>query len=494
MKNNNFALGGIDMIMSMATTSHSMLQQAQANRNQKAIEETMKNKQMYENDSLFLKDFNLSGSATEYYSKGGSFKHNARKIGNISNFKPIANNIFEVTGKKHSQGGEKLPWSPTKEVERGELVKITPEGTKVLSDRDDYFGYSPADNAKMNPSMFEEEFTKQESMKPYGTNNGVSAIVGDLLPFDFNNYNRNPNYKLGRDNNAGYLYGQYGKVGIPYTSLGKMEGIHDMYPGAYVGNNGFDRNSSDWKNTVLGDNKLGNNPSPDGGPGLDNKKPKSNFDPSYFIDNITNAITTANTPKPIPPAMIPLTKLNSNVDVNPMIDSIRGNERGNINYINKNISDSNVATAMATSVGNQATAGINDIRSKEINAENEIKNKEAQLNIYPKMQNANAINNFQNDITNRRLGINSAINENANNLSRDLIDIKDKAAMAAKDDKRMNILLATDTEGSLSELIKNGQFDDILFNGKFNPKELKGSNARAYAERNAMIKMNRNGK
>jgi hypothetical protein len=211
----------------------------------------------------------------------------------------------------------------------------------------------------------------------------------------------------------------------------------------------------------------------------------------YFIDNITNAITTSMTPNPIPPAMIPLQKLNTDVDVNPMINSIKGNERGNVRYVDSNISDSNVATAMKASIGNQSTLAINDVRSKEINTENEIKNKEVQLNLYPNMYNARAINDFGEQVVDRRLDINQGANKNIDNLSRDFIDIRDKKEMLAKDNRRMNILLQSDVKGVNSELIKSGEYDSTIFAPGFDPNLLQGANRLAYYARKATQQMNR---
>lgn len=499
------ALGGIDplsLTTSAISGAVSLYNAAAAKADMKTQSNNvrqMENQQRYENDSLFLKDFNTSGSATEYYAKGGSFKNNARQTGNIANFKPIAPNTFAVDGKKHESGGVKMG---NKEIEGGEVIKFTPEGIKVLSDRDEYFGYSPADNAKMNPMAFENEFNKQEMMKP-NKNKSNKAAFGAEWFYNLQKTIGDMNYKnMGVQDNNGVSMVDFARNNMEYPTANtsttatkstntnpliypsaanepfkfKPQGIADIVPAS--------------KGTISPAYTSPGVPSPN----PDKKGSKFGEHLPYFIDNIANAITTGMTPNPIPPAMIPLTKFNTDVDVNPMIDSIKGNERGSVNYINNNISDSNVATAMKASVGNQSTTAINDVRSKEFNMENQIKNQEAQANLYPKMQNQRAINDFGEQVVNKRLGVNSAINENFNNLSRDFIDIRDKANLTDRDNKRLDIQLAMDTEGYLAPLIKSGQFNNIVLDPNFDLSKLSAANRQAVAEARATNNMRRNGK
>jgi hypothetical protein len=515
MKNKKFALGGIDPVSlgtSVASAAINMYNAAEAKADKKTADSVARNldiQQRFENDRLFMRDFNTSGSTTGYYKNGGSFRLNARKIGNISNFKPIAPDTFVVNGPSHDSGGVKLG---NNEVEGNEVIKITPEGIKVLSDRDDYFGYSPADNAKANPSKFNEEFIKQEMVKPMGSNNTNKAVIGNIFPLTNKKFGDYKQYRIPDFNSTevGKVFGNNGKISTINSNIleaGVLPTVTNMFNGKFVQNPTYDNT----KRFGLGTKSDLWNPSTNGVtvsdlnniPTISNTstigasdKSKSNFGEKlpYFIDNVANAITTGMTPKVMPPSMIPLVKLNSDIDVNPMITSIKGNERSTIKSLNNNISDSNVATALGIGVGNQATSAINDIRSKELNMENQIKNDEAKQNLTVNARNAEAITGFQDQNILRQSGINSAVNENFNNLSRDFIDIRDRKNMFDKDIKRMGILLATDTEGSLSELIKSGDFDEALFSKDFNTTlkhRLSPGNLKAFAERQAMYKMNR---
>jgi hypothetical protein len=212
------------------------------------------------------------------------------------------------------------------------------------------------------------------------------------------------------------------------------------------------------------------------------------------MDNVSSLLTQANTPKVPKPAMVPPVRLNTNIDVEPQVDNVRRNERSNVEFINKNISDSNIATAMKISSGNQATSAINKIRSDELNTELDLQNKERQSNIYPNLYNTRAINDYTSQNMMRNLGINQAINRNIDNFSRDLIDKQDKDRFADRDRRRMNIQLAMDTEGSLSEIVKSGGFDDIITNPTFDPTKLSKANLDAYYTRMGQLKIKDNGR
>ena len=141
--------------------------------------------------------------------------------------------------------------------------------------------------------------------------------------------------------------------------------------------------------------------------------------------------------------------------------------------------------------GNATTTGINTIRSNEINQENQLKNQEVAMNIPINARNTQSINQYGMANVQRRLGINSAVNANMNNLSRDFVDIQDKKNFGILDDKRMGITLTSDTQGVNSELIKNGDWDSQIQNpNTFN--RLVGRNREAAIARLAILNNKQN--
>jgi len=361
------------------------------------------------------------------YYKNGGFKLNARTIGNKSKFKPIGDGVFKVQGASHANGGVKLG---NAEVEGGELFKFTPNGVEILSDNKSKFGYSPADNAENNPSKFDLEFIKQEATKHSNniTNNNVT------------------NNKFG--------------LGGGWWNPSWSENI-----------------IKDYKNSI-------NKQAPI------NKSNKYPITP-YIVDNVTNAITTAMTPNVPVPTLESRARLNTDINVNPQIDAVKSNETANLRYINNNISDSNVASVLSARAGNTATTNINSILANEINTENTLKNAEVNANIGINARNAQTTNNFMNTNMMRSLGINKSINENISNFSRDLVDLGDKKRFDALDNRRISIQLASDTEGALSKLIENGDFDTIILDQGFNIDTLPAADKKAALKRIALNKMRR---
>ena len=475
---NEYMIGGV---IQVAGTALSMYNAAQANKLAKNQEETQKQleaKQILENDTNFLKNYNQSGTNANYYKKGGEFNLNRRTTGNINNFKPIKDDVFEVKGPKHSQGGVKLGKA---EVEGGELIRITPSGIKVLSNSAKDFGFSPANNVKKLTDLpagnvakeFEKNFALQEDLKPKKLSGTGKFELGGFTTADLlrlsNTNNTLPKYNL-NDN-------------IPVS-------FRDMKLDTSIPDKGFKLGSSNITPNVGGNSNIG-------GPNNNNLSPTAyggNYSPiPYAIDNVVNLMTTAATPKIPKPVMTPLVKLNSDINVDPMIDTVKAGERDNLEFINKNISDANTATALRIKSGNAATNAINKIRADEINAENEIKNKEATANIYPNLYNTKAINDFGQQQVERKLGINQSINKIFDNFSRDLIDLGDKRRFDQRDKDRLRTQLAMDTEGSLAYVVRDtNAFDEVLLDPNFDYKNYNPALIREIAKkREKLLQQNR---
>lgn len=435
-KNIKYPLGGI--ISSGIGLASNIITQLNADKQLKisnAIAEDMARKEKFNNDNNFLRNYNSDGSPTEFYKKGGMFKLNTRTVGNKSHFKPITSNVYEVKGPTHANGGVKLGDA---EVEGGELIKVTPDSVKVLSNSSDYYGYSPAKATKSNPSSFDKNFNIQEGMKSNKQNNTKIAVLGnEFIP-------------------AARLTSLPGSVSTPNLVTNKLKPVEPRIP------------------TITKKNK--------------NEVGTGNLAP-YFMDNISNLVTTLSTPKVQPPSLMEPVKFKTDVDISPQVNEVRSNERANVNFINKNISDANVATTLAAHVGNTATASINSLISDKNNRETELKNAEAEANIYPNMYNNTEINKFKTDILDRSLGIGQSISNNVNNFRKDLIDIQDKKKFDERDMDRVGLEISMDSKGVLADPITStSAYDRYILNNDIDLTKIHPDTAKAIELKRAKLK------
>ena len=176
-----------------------------------------------------------------------------------------------------------------------------------------------------------------------------------------------------------------------------------------------------------------------------------------------------------------------------MLANVKDNERSTIKSIGQNISDSNVAMALGIDVGNKATTATNSILADQINKENDLQNKETMANVNVNMANNNLINDYLANETTRQLGINSSINKNIENLTRDLIDIQDKKNLDKRDKDRVKLQLTQDTKGVLGDAIRTtSAFDDAILSGDIDLSTLHPETAKAIAEKLTKLLMQSN--
>ena len=437
-----YMIGGVLQVASAGLSLYNQQQAAKLARDQERTQRELEHKLQYENDLAFLDTYNSSGSSTNYYKKGGMFSLNKRNVGNKKNFKPMGDGVFEINGPSHNSGGVKLGKA---EVEGGELIRVTPGGIKVLSDSTKDFGFSPAKNAtkgnRTTARNFEDSYALQETIK------AIQGVDSSKKKF-----------KKGSTIDPSMLTTEQEKP-LQLESWMTDSNVWDT--------NGTSSNSEELKPTVYGGNY--------------NAAP-------YLIDNVMNLITTANTPKVPKPAMMPLVRLNSDVNFDPQISAVKENERNNINLIDKGISDANAATALKIKAGNVATNDINAIRANEFNAEQDIRNKEATANVYPNMINTQSINQFGQQNMQRQLGINQSLNKIFDNASRDLIDLEDKRRFDNRDKDRLRTQLAMDTEGSLAYVVRDtNAFDQVIADPNFNYKNYHPSLIREISKKRALL-------
>lgn len=317
------------------------------------------------------------------------------------------------------------------EVEGGELIKFNPNNTmSVLSDRNKVLGYSPADKVKK----------------------GMSANLVDQMF-------------------ASEMMKQESAKKKFANGVDGVEVAANM-----IGDIPFDFKNEDYMVTS-------------------NQKPKDNKYPKlpYFLDNIANVITTLGTPKVQKPLLTPPVNLNTDINVDPLLSNIQSNELNAVKNVDRNISDSNVATALGIDIGNKATTATNSVLADQINKENDLKNKETMANVNVNMANNSLVNDYLSSTTNRQLGINSSINKNIENLTRDLIDIQDKKNMDKRDIDRVKLQLSQDTKGVLGDAIRTtSAFDGAILSGDIDMTTLHPDTAKAIAEKRTQLLMKAN--
>jgi len=452
-KNKKYFLGGIDPInlgVGAVTTGINIVAQQQAKKdaeNSANVRKMLARNEQAEIDSNFLKEYDSQGTGNaQYYAKGGSYNLNVRTIGNKKNFKPMGDNMFKVKGPKHSKGGVRLGDS---EVEGGEIIKLTSDGAKILSDSKSKLGYSPANNVKNgrgNGMDFNRQFMKQEKYKTKGKTKkfqtgGIDPIT-KLKLFNTPNINTKSFDSYGFDNSARYSLNTKNNPTIPVNSISR----------------GTTR--SDLQNKILPVNNLTPNASVKG--------TTTNADLSnlpMYIDNVGNAILAANTPKVPSPTLAPTSRFKTSYNANPELDAIRSNERSSLNTINNSLVDSNVAAVLASKIGNQSTQARNKVLANKQNTETQLYNQGARSDIYTKLQNNRLINDNAKLNMQRQLGISGSISENLGNAARDSIHNLDTKRRSKLDQDRLQLEMLKDTEGNLDRTIMlTDNFDNIILN------------------------------
>lgn len=415
-KKRKMFLGGIDPIsLGMGAISlYSAAKQKQDYNNQINNAKELAKQDKLKLDTESLNDINANGINKYFYKTGGIAKINAR-----NGLLPLNSNgtVFEVIGPSHAQGGVDIG---NIEVEGGEVVKREGNNLKVLSDAESILGYSPADNAKITGN-FEEEFNKQENIKDMKglPNNKKKANLGldttlkypDKFKSLTGNYNPSQSYSY--------------EQALADSKLPQVD-------------------SSIIKSPV---NKQGMNPDL----------------PNMLIDNVVNLGLTALTPKISNPILQKPIRLESDIDTSPQLDNIKESQISTNRFVDRNISDSNVASSIIQQSKNNAVSQTNEVNSSELNKELELRNQNKLINAQVESNNIEKLNNNQQLNLERNLGINSALSTNMANLSSDITTTINNKNIKDFDNQRMLTTLLKDNEGNLANAVLIGNsFDDTI--------------------------------
>jgi hypothetical protein len=187
--------------------------------------------------------------------------------------------------------------------------------------------------------------------------------------------------------------------------------------------------------------------------------------PDRVLDNVVNLGLTALTPKVPKPILQNPVRLESDIDVSPQLDTIKEGQLSTNRFIDRNISDANVASAISQQAKNNAVGQTNEVLSNELNTELQLRNQNKLLNSQIDSNNIAKLNENQQLNLERGLGINSALSANMANLSSDITAARNNESITKADNERLLTTLLRDTNGELANAVLIGtSFDDAIVN------------------------------
>lgn len=162
-----------------------------------------------------------------------------------------------------------------------------------------------------------------------------------------------------------------------------------------------------------------------------------------FIDNIGNAILTANTPKLREPNLVRRPKLQTTYNINPQLAELKEYDEKTTKTIMDNTSNSNIARNQVAANRLRTTAERNKILANKENMENQLKNQQAIADQRTSTQNASILNRYSDMLTRREGDIQSRISQNLANVAGDIIDKRNFDAQDSYNRERLDIAKKT---------------------------------------------------
>lgn len=307
--------------------------------------------------NAYLQAYPTQGiTASNRFAKGGRLP-----------FQPAGQGVIEVMGNKHENGGVKLGGGV--EVEGGEAIK----GTKVFSDRLRVPG---------SRRTYAEEALRISKTPEYSR---YARLQGKYL-------NRLQNPKL-NEYQIGTATRFLQTMANPLDKLFNMqEQSNASKPGKIMADGG------DINDQIL--------------EGIGNVAP--------YIDNITNAIITAKTPRIPVPTTLDAPRLQTQFNINPQLAAIERNAAARDQQLT-NVSRNSSALRSSLIAGD-----VNDIYARnqlygqKANVETDLKNKQAMLGYESNLRNAAMMDQYRMLNVQRQDDIHNRISANAANLTEDL--------------------------------------------------------------------------
>ena len=333
---------------------------------------------------------------------------------------PLGNNFYYMKGRKHKNGGIDIGSNPKTgiEVEDGEVMQMMQNGAKVFSSMPFLRGSSPANKvlAGENP---DNVFRQQELYKDRNNINDdgtkKKAVGGQIPPYNTNR----ENYKGSWGNlyPSRYFTNSWGNL----TSGDEYKGTWgNLYPQIYKDpayyirrdtlykdynkNNkfiNFFKNKDNLSDTIgIGSNILGSTL-------------------SYFANKrMLNNMKAPIKPKIVAPVSYQATKLKTNVNINPQLDTLRNSSAIYNNSVDNNTSSSRVALARKQANRLNINNQINTLYGNKENQETELINRDRLQQQQTANQNIAQYNDYltrkaaiDNEYNNQLINFNNTINE-----------------------------------------------------------------------------------
>lgn len=431
-----------------------------------------------------------------YESKGVTRRGYFGLGGKSATILPLISNgsVAEVEGNKHEEGGVSVPTLDNEnvEVEGGEVIK---DGEKIFSDRLHINGKTFADIAKTiterplykkltnklheakekSQSINSNEYQKGSADRIIETNPDPLDILFQIQESMKNvqpikKYGLGGYRKLFRPNpNDGDPIGPTNNV--PGESLNPTDVLNKRTytrpDGTVIGAGDYMMNSLKLKPPVdtskVAKTRSSMNPltppEEESGVNYSTLIDKGLKSITPYLDNVTNAILTAKTPQPSVPILNANPTLNTKYDVSaPMADIDRMRELRR-QFLTENSSNSNNVRASELQGHANDVYAKNQIYGQKINAETDLKNKQALITAQNTAQNNQTINNYNNVKYGLNLDKQARISANVTDAVNDTLFSQQQSEAKIKDTKQLALVAMKYLE---TGVLERSGYDKVL--------------------------------
>lgn len=361
---------------------------------------------------------------------------------------PLGNNFYYMKGRKHKNGGIDIGSNPKTgiEVEDGEVMQMMQNGAKVFSSMPFLRGSSPAnkvlagenpDNVFRQQELYKDrnnindDGTKKKAAGGIAYRNASRIAFGDNYPYGIYNTGLDNYFPEIDSNMARNLYrarlrdagvktvpdkiNPYEDRGTPYVNKnGNVEYLQpeeakairysinkDANPTSYNKFSNFFKNKDNLSDAIgIGSNILGSTL-------------------SYFANRrMLNNMKAPIKPKIVAPVSYQATKLKTNVNINPQLDTLRNSSAIYNNSVDNNTASSRVALARKQANRLNINNQINTLYGNKENQETELINRDRLQQQQTANQNIAQYNDYltrkaaiDNEYNNQLINFNNTINE-----------------------------------------------------------------------------------
>jgi len=421
------------------------------------------------NSQIRLANTNVGNTGT-YYGMGGSMRFG--QGGNVEamsggEMQPIAPNVQEAVGLKHSQGGidVQTPNGKQAQVEGGEVIK---DNDEVFSDQlktENGMTYAQvakevADSSEYKILKGKIDVAKRVMNNPnsneFAKNAAKREIEKNPDPLDalFQQQEQAKQQQTvqtaGNVNNTPQQNPQ--QMQDPQQQQMSQQQQPTMAAGGTISKPDLDdvetesdahRMARTYGDFDMPDNTMQTpNASPfnikDALQGIGQNLGKYDYNKIVpYLDNFVNAKTTANTPQLPTPTYINPAQYNTQYDVSAPLNVIKTQSAAAIQGINNSSSNSNTSRINAANIFTKGIDESNNLYGSKIYAENEMKNRQVGENQRVMEHNAQMLDQHNNNNYERSIGIQNQVNKNAANAVGDfekqnlehLTKVKDQQAL-----------------------------------------------------------------